>query len=141
MLNRLVDLHLHHRWLVLAGLGGLVIVGLWSLSQISIDAFPDLTNNQVVILTEARGMAPVEVEQLVTFPIEAALMGVPGTVQVRSVSKLGLSLVTVVFEDSVNLYLARQLVNERLQDARARIPPGLEPSLGPVATAFGELYQ
>ncbi|HEU0006078.1 MAG TPA: CusA/CzcA family heavy metal efflux RND transporter [Terriglobia bacterium] len=141
MLNRLIDLHLHHRWLVLVGLGGLITVGLWSLSLLSIDAFPDLTNNQVVVVTEARGMAPVEVEQLVTFPIEAAMMGVPRTLQVRSVSKLGLSLVTVVFEDSVNLYFARQLVNERLQDARGRIPPGLEPSLGPVATAFGELYQ
>lgn len=141
MLNRLIDLHLHHHWLVLAGLGGLIALGLWSLSLISIDAFPDLTNNQVVVLTEARGLAPVEVEQLVTFPIEAAMMGVPRTLQVRSVSKLALSIVTIVFEDSVNLYLARQLVNERLQDARGRIPPGLEPTLGPVATAFGELYQ
>ncbi len=141
MLNSLIDLHLQHRWLVLVGLAGLLVVGFWSVSHISIDAFPDLTNNQVVVVTEARGMAPVEVEQLVTFPIEAALMGVPRTLQVRSISKLGLSMVTVVFEDSVNIYLARQLVNERLQEARGRIPPGLEPSLGPVATAFGELYQ
>lgn len=141
MLNRLIDLHLHHHWLVLAGLGGLIALGLRSLSLISIDAFPDLTNNQVVVVTEARGMAPVEVEQLVTFPIESAMMGVPHTLQVRSVSKLALSIVTIVFEDSVNLYFARQLVNERLQDARSRIPPGLEPTLGPVATAFGELYQ
>jgi cobalt-zinc-cadmium resistance protein CzcA len=141
MLNHLIDLHLHHRWLVLVGLGGLILLGLWSLSVISIDAFPDLTNNQVVVITEAAGLAPVEVEQLVTFPIEAAMMGLPRTLQVRSISKLGLSMVTVVFEDSVNTYLARQLVNERLQDARNRIPPGLEPSLGPIATAFGELYQ
>ena len=136
MLSQLIDLHLHHRWLVLVGLGGLLLLGLWSLTQISIDAFPDLTNNQVVVVTEARGMAPIEVEQLVTFPIEAALMGVPRTLQVRSISKLGLSMVTVVFEDSVNVYFARQLVNERLQEARGRIPPGLDPSLGPVATAF-----
>ncbi|HET6962186.1 MAG TPA: CusA/CzcA family heavy metal efflux RND transporter, partial [Terriglobia bacterium] len=141
MLNHLIDLHLHHRWLVLVGLAGLILLGLWSLSVISIDAFPDLTNNQVVVITEAPGLAPVEVEQLVTFPIEAAMMGLPRTLQVRSISKLGLSMVTVVFEDSVNIYFARQLVNERLQDARSRIPPGLEPSLGPIATAFGELYQ
>ena len=141
MLRGLIDLHLQHRWLVLVGLGGLLLPGLWALTNISIDAFPDLTNNQVVVVTEARGMAPIEVEQLVTFPIEAVLMGVPRTLQVRSISKLGLSMVTVVFEDSVNVYLARQLVNERLQEARGRIPPGLDPSLGPVATAFGELYQ
>jgi len=140
-LNRLIDFHLEHRLFVLAGLTGLMALGLWSLSRIPIDAFPDLTNNQVVIVTDAAGMAPVEVEQLVTFPIEAAMMGLPRTETVRSVSKLGLSIVTIVFEDAVNVYFARQLVNERLQEARGRIPQGLEPSLGPVATAFGEVYQ
>jgi cobalt-zinc-cadmium resistance protein CzcA len=119
----------------------LLALGIWAMVRIPIDAFPDLTNNQVVIITEAPGMAPVEVEQLVTFPIEASMMGLPRTESVRSISKLGLSIVTIVFEDSVNLYFARQLVNERLQEARSRIPDRLEPSLGPVATAFGEVYQ
>ena len=140
-LERFIDFHLQHRLFVLIGLAGLVGLGLWALSNIPMDAFPDLTNNQVVVITEAPGMAPVEVEQLVTFPIEAAMMGLPRTEQVRSVSKLGLSIVTIVFEDSVEVYFARQLVNERLQEARARIPAGLEPALGPVATAFGEIYQ
>ncbi|MCW5980032.1 MAG: efflux RND transporter permease subunit [Bryobacteraceae bacterium] len=141
MLNRLIDFHLRHRWFVIAGLLGLVGFGLYSLLQIPIDAFPDLTNNQVVVITECPAMAPSEVEALVTFPIETALMGLPRTEGIRSISKLGLSMVTLVFEDSVNTYFARQIVNERLQEVRARLPEGLEPSLGPVATAFGEIYQ
>jgi heavy metal efflux system protein len=141
MLNRIIDFHLRHRWFVLAGLGGLIGLGLYTLFQIPIDAFPDLTNNQVVVITECPAMAPSEVEQLVTFPIETALMGVPKAQGIRSISKLGLSMVTVVLDDSVDTYFARQLVNERLQEVRARLPGGLEPSLGPVATAFGEVYQ
>ena len=140
-LKGFVDFHLHHRFFVLVGLLGLIACGIYALSNIPIDAFPDLTNNQVVVITESPGMAPVEVEQLVTFPVESALMGVPGTEEIRSISKLGLSIVTVVFDDWVDIYFARQLVNERLAEARSRIPAGLDPSLGPVATAFGEIYQ
>jgi heavy metal efflux system protein len=140
-LGKIIDFHLQHRLFVLVGLAGLISLGLWAMARIPIDAFPDLTNNQVVVITEAPGMAPVEVEQLVTFPIEAAMMGLPRTEKVRSISKLGLSMVTIVFEDTVDVYFARQLVNERLLEARGRIPAGLEPSLGPVATAFGEIYQ
>jgi len=91
-LNKLIDFHLKHRWFVLVGLIGLIALGAYSLSRLTIDAFPDLTNNQVVVVTEAPGMAPVEVEQLVTFPIEASMMGLPRTEQVRSASKLGLSI-------------------------------------------------
>lgn len=141
MLNTIIDFHLRHRFFVLAGLLGLVGYGVYTMLQIPIDAFPDLTNNQVVVTTEAPAMAPVEVEQLVTFPIETALMGLPRTEGIRSISKLGLSMVTVAFDDSVNTYFARQLVNERIQEVRARLPEGLEPTLGPVATAFGEVYQ
>lgn len=121
--------------LALAGLG------LFALTTIPIDAFPDLTNNQVNIVTEAPGMAAAEVEQLITYPIESALMGIPNTEQIRSISKFGLSIVTVVFPDGVDTYFARQLVNERLLEAKTRIAPGYEPALGPVATAFGEVYQ
>ncbi|MBI4904899.1 MAG: efflux RND transporter permease subunit [Acidobacteria bacterium] len=141
MLARLVAFHLHNRLVVFAGLSVLIAWGLYTIYHIPIDAFPDLTNNQVVITTECPAMPPSEVEQLVTYPIEVVLMGLPKTQEVRSVSKLGLSMVTVVFEDSVNTYLARQWINERLQEVRARIPEGLEPQLGPVATAFGEIYQ
>jgi cobalt-zinc-cadmium resistance protein CzcA len=141
MLNRLIDFHLDHRWFVLAGLIGIVAVGLYTMSQLPIEAFPDLTNNQVVVVTECPAMPPSEVEQLVTFPIETALMGLPRTQGIRSISKLGLSMVTVLFEDAVNTYFARQIVGERLLEVRARLPEGLEPTLGPVATAFGEVYQ
>jgi len=141
MLQRLIDFHLKQRWVVLLGVSLLVVVGLAVVARIPVDAFPDLTNNQVVIVTECPAMAPGEVEQLVTFPIESALMGIPRTEGIRSISKLGLSMVTVVFEDGVNSWFARQLVNERLAEARTRIPAGLEPGLGPMATAFGEVYQ
>ena len=141
MLRRIIDYHLDHPWVVPLGLAVLVAAGLGALYRIPIDAFPDLTNNQVTVITEAPGMAPVEVEQRVTFPIESSMMGLPDTEEVRSISKLGLSMVTVVFADGVDNYFARQLVNERLDEARGRIPAGLEPALGPVATAFGEVYQ
>jgi cobalt-zinc-cadmium resistance protein CzcA len=141
MLARLIEFHLRNRLLVLAGIAALIAGGLYILSQLPIDAFPDLTNNQVTVITECPGMPPSEVEQLVTYPIEVVLMGIPKTQGVRSVSKLGLSMITVVFDDSVNTYLARQWINERIQEVRSRIPAGLEPTLGPVATAFGEVYQ
>ncbi|MFN0171676.1 MAG: efflux RND transporter permease subunit [Bryobacteraceae bacterium] len=141
MLERIIDFHLEHRWLVLLGLVVVIGIGLRSMLEIAVDAFPDLTNNQTVVITESPGMPPSEVEQLVTFPIESALMGLPRTEEIRSVSKLGLSIVTVIFDDDVPTYFARQVVNERLQEARSRLPAGLEPRLGPVATAFGEVYQ
>ncbi len=141
MLNRLIDACLDNRWLVLVMLAAFILLGVWVMLQIPIDAFPDLTNNQVVVITECPGMPPTEVEQLVTFPIESTLMGLPKTEGIRSVSKLGLSMITLIFDDSMNTYFARQIVNERLAEARTRIPEGLEPSLGPVATAFGEVYQ
>ncbi|MCS7025965.1 MAG: CusA/CzcA family heavy metal efflux RND transporter [Bryobacteraceae bacterium] len=141
MLARIVAFHLRNRLVVLAGLLILMGGGLYTLSRLPIDAFPDLTNNQVVVITESPGMPPSEVEQLVTYPIEVALMGVPRAQGTRSISKLGLSLVTVLFDDSTSIYFARQLINERLQEVRSRLPEGLEPTLGPVATAFGEVYQ
>lgn len=141
MLNRLIDFALDNRWLMLVLLVALLAGGLLVMVRLPIDAFPDLTNNQVVVITEAPAMPPAEVEQLVTFPIETAVMGLPRAQGIRSISKLGLSMVTIIFEDEVNTYFARQIVNERLQEARTRLPQGLEPMLGPIATAFGEVYQ
>lgn len=141
MLQRIIYFHLCHRWLVVLGLLALLGAGYYAITQIPLEAFPDLTPNQVTIVTSAPAMAPDEVADLVTFPIESAVMGLPRAESVRSISKLGLSMVTIVFDDSVNIYFARQIVNERLQEARSRIPGGLEPTLGPVATAFGEVYQ
>src|SRR5467141_2139712 len=141
MLDRLIDFTITNRWLVL--IAALVVVGFggYALYSIPVEAFPDLTNNQVVVVTEAPSLPPTEVEQLVTYPIERAMLGLPNKGEVRSLSKLGLSMVTVVFDDSVPMYFARQLVSERLQQISTLLPQGVQPSLGLPATAFGELYQ
>ncbi len=141
MIRALIEFSLKRRLLVFAFVLLLIGGGLYALTTIPIDAFPDLTNNQVNIVTDAPGMAAAEIEQLVTYPIESAMMGIRNTEEIRSISKFGLSIITIVFPDTVNTYFARQLVNERLQEAKTRIPSGLEPALGPVATAFGEIYQ
>ena len=141
MLTRIVDWALDNRWLVLAALVALVLTGGYVLANLPIDAFPDLTNNQVVVVTECPSMSSTEVDELVTYPIESALVGMPRIETVRSMSKLGLSMITVIFDDSFNQYLARQLVAERLEEVRPRLPRNLQPTLGPMATAFGEVYQ
>jgi heavy metal efflux system protein len=141
LVERLVALAIRQRFFVMLCLAALVLTGVEAYRSLPVEAFPDLTNNQVVVITEAPGLTSTEVEQRVTYPIETALMGVPNTEQVRSLSKFELSMITVVFDDAVPIYLARQLVNERLNEARSRIPDGLSPTLGPVATAFGEIYQ
>ncbi len=132
---------LHRRFFVALCVAALVVTGLLAWRDLPVEAFPDLTNNQVVVVTQAAGLAAPDIEQRVTYPIESALMGTPGAGEIRSVSKFGLSMVTVVFDDAVPVYFARQLVTERVNEVRSRIPPGAEPTLGPVATAFGEIYQ
>ena len=141
LVERFTAAALQQRLFVLLCLAAVIVTGAVAVRELPVEAFPDLTNNQVVVVSQATGLAAPEVEQRITFPIETALMGTPGAEQVRSISKFGLSIVTVVFEDAVPTYFARQLVAERLADARGRLPAGVEPSLGPVATAFGEIYQ
>src|SRR6202161_1828388 len=141
MLNRIVDLTLQYRWLVLAGILTLLGAGGYALYTIPVEAFPDLTNNQVVVVTDAPSLPPTEVEQLITYPIERVMLGLPDKTELRSLSKLGLSMVTIVFDDSVPMYFARQLVSERLQQISTTLPKGIQPVLGLPATAFGELYQ
>jgi len=141
MLNRIIDFTLAYRWLVLGAIVALLCVGGYALYTIPVEAFPDLTNNQVVVITEAPSLPPSEIEDLVTYPIERAMLGLPNKDEVRSLSKLGLSMVTVVFDDSVPAYLARQLVSERVQQISSSLPQGAQPVLGLPATAFGELYQ
>ena len=128
MLTRIVDWALDSRWLVLSALVALVITGGYVLSNLPIDAFPDLTNNQVVVVTECPSMSSSEVDDLVTYPIESALVGMPRIEAVRSISKLGLSMITVIFDDSFNQYLARQLVAERL--ARGSLSLATKPAAG-----------
>src|ERR1700730_8746216 len=141
MLRRIVDFSLDNRWIVLSLTGAIIAFGLYTMWNIPIEAFPDLTNTQVNVTVEAPGMSPTEVEQLVTFPLETGLMGLPHMQTVRSISKLGLSMITVVFDDSIDIFLARQLVNERIGEAQGRIPAGLQPVMGPLASVFGEAFQ
>jgi len=141
MLERIIDFTLAYRWLVLISILGLLAAGGYALYTIPVAAFPDLSNNQVVIVTDAPSLPPTEVEQLVTYPIERAMLGLPNKQEVRSLSKLGLSMVTIIFDDAVPMYFARQLVNERLQQISPLLPQGVQPVLGPPSTVFGELYQ
>ncbi len=140
-MRRIIDFALDYRWIVISATCALIVLGCYTMWHIPIEAFPDLTNIQVVVTTECPGMSPTEVEQLVTFPLETALMGIPHMETVRSVSKLGLSMITAVFDDEIEVFLARQLVNERLSPARDRLPPGLIPVMGPLASVFGEAFQ
>ncbi len=140
-MSSLLEVVLRSRMMV--GILGLVLVliGALSWSRIPIDAFPDVSNQQVVILAEAEGLGPADVEQQITFPIEWVMGGLPDVKMVRSLSKTGLSQVVVVFDDHVDTYFARQLVFERLQMAREQLPPGVEPEMGPISTGLGEIFQ
>ncbi len=142
MINSIIQGALKQRFLVLVCGLGVVLFGVYSTLRLNIEAFPDVTNIQVQINTAVPGLAAVEVEKLVTFPIESVMNGLPDVTEVRSISKTGLSVVTVVFKDSVNIYFARQLALERVQVARSRIPEGLgEPEIGPISTGLGQIYK
>jgi cobalt-zinc-cadmium resistance protein CzcA len=140
MLERIIALSIRFRWVVMALVVLACAVGAWSFQRLPIDATPDITNVQVQINTEAPGFSPLESEQRITFPVETAIAGIPGLQYTRSVSRYGLSQVTVVFNDGTDIYFARQLVNERLQAARGQLPEGLTPELGPIATGLGEIF-
>lgn len=140
LLERIVRFSIRHRWMMLVLTLGLIGVGIWSFTRLPIDATPDITNVQVQINTEAPGYSPLESEQRVTYPIETALAGLPRLDYTRSLSRYGLSQVTVVFEDGTDLYFARQQVAERLQQIRSQIPEGLEPEMGPISTGLGEIF-
>lgn len=142
MVNHVINWSLENRFIVM--LLALVLLGVGILSGMSLplDAVPDLTNVQVQVLTTSPALGPVEVEQFITFPIESAMSGLPRVSEIRSISRFGLSAVTVVFDDGTDIYWARNLVNERLQQARENIPPGMgEPQMGPIATGMSEIYQ
>jgi len=140
MLERIIRAAIAHRWLVLVLVLGTSAFGIWNYSRLPIDAVPDITNVQVQVNSEAPGYSPLEAEQRVTFPIETALAGLARLQYTRSISRYGLSQVTVVFEDGTDIYFARQQVAERLQQAASQLPEGVEPSMGPVATGLGEIF-
>ena len=141
VIHGVIDASIRYRNAVLAATLALVVAGVWAFATLNTDAFPDLTPNQVLVMTEAAGLSPVEVEQQVSYPMEVAMLGLPGTTDVRSISKAGLSVVTVTFDDDVDLYFARAQVQQRMQDAVAQLPENAEAMLGPPATAMGEAFQ
>ena len=142
MLSRVIELALENRFLVLVGTLLMAVAGMNAALHLPIDAVPDMTNVQVTVITDAGSLSPVEVERYVTYPVESTMGGLPNVEEVRSVSKFGISVVTIVFNEGADIYLARQLVSERLTNAAAKIPPGYGvPEIGPLTTALGEILQ
>ncbi|MGE3725059.1 MAG: efflux RND transporter permease subunit [Candidatus Sericytochromatia bacterium] len=140
MFEALLKFSLRFRWAMLASVVLILLLGAFSFTRVPIDAVPDITNVQVQINTEALGYSPLEVEQRITFPIENVMAGLPHLETSRSVSRYGLSQVTVIFQDGTSIYFARQLVNERLQQAKGQLPPDITPEMGPIATGLGEIF-
>ena len=141
-MHRLIDLSLRNKFLVLILTAVMVGVGIYSMLRLPIDAVPDVTPNQVLVLTQAPGLGPVEVERFITFPVETAMSGLPGITDIRSISRFGLSSVYIYFEEGMDLYFVRRLVMERLPEAREAIPAGLgTPTMGPISTGLGEIFQ
>ncbi len=140
VLDRIIGASIAHRWLMMSLTLVLVAVGIWSFTKLPIDATPDITNVQVQINTAAPGYSPLETEQRITYPVETVMAGLPRMEQARSLSRYGLSQVTVVFEDGTDIYFARQQVAERLQQVKSQIPDGLDPQLGPISTGLGEIF-
>lgn len=142
MLDTIIKFSIKNKFIIAIMTLLLVIWGIWSATRIPIDAQPDITNNQVQIITLCPTLAGQEVEQLVTFPIEQSIVNLPDLEEVRSISRFGLSVITVVFDDDVDIYFARQLISERLKEAESKIPAGIGiPELAPVSTGLGEVYQ
>ncbi|KWF97538.1 cation transporter [Burkholderia diffusa] len=140
MFERLIRFAIAHRWLVMLAIAAVAALGVFSYQKLPIDAVPDITNVQVQINTAAPGYSPLEAEQRITYPIETAMAGLPGLEQTRSISRYGLSQVTVIFKDGTDIYFARQLVNERIQEAKDKLPAGIAPAMGPTSTGLGEIY-
>ncbi len=140
MLERILKFAIESRGLIMLATLGLCLLGVYNFQRLPIDAVPDITNVQVQINTEAPGYSPLEVEQTITFPIEVATLGLPRLKETRSLSRYGLSQVTVIFEDGTDIYFARNLINQRLQEARGTLPPDIEPIMGPISTGLGEIF-
>jgi heavy metal efflux system protein len=141
MIERLIRMSLEQRLIVLLTVGVLIAGGVVAFNHLPIDAFPDVTPVQVQVITRAPSLAPPEIERLVTFPLEIELTNLPGKTELRSISRFGISVITVVFEDTLDIYFARQLILEKLVQARSQLPQGAEPMLGPVSTGLSEIFQ
>jgi cobalt-zinc-cadmium resistance protein CzcA len=140
MIKQILRFSIQQRGMVLIAVLAMALLGIYSYQKLPIDAVPDITNVQVQINTRAPGYSPVEAEQRVTFPIEIIMAGLPNLQYTRSLSRYGLSQVTVIFEDGTDIYLARQLVSQRIQEAKGKLPVGIEPTMGPISTGLGEIF-
>ncbi|WP_371763459.1 CusA/CzcA family heavy metal efflux RND transporter [Massilia sp.] len=140
MFERIIRSAIEHRWIVMLAVFAMAAIGIYNYQRLPIDAVPDITNVQVQINTSAQGYSPLEVEQRVTYPIETVMAGLPGLEQTRSLSRYGLSQVTVIFKDGTDVFFARQLVNQRIQEAKEGLPEGVTPNMGPISTGLGEIY-
>jgi cobalt-zinc-cadmium resistance protein CzcA len=140
MFERIIRIAIEHRWLVILFVTGMAALGIYSFQKLPIDAVPDITNVQVQINTTAPGYSPLETEQRITYPMETVMAGLPNLEQTRSLSRYGLSQITVIFKDGTDIYFARQLVNQRIQEAKDKLPNGITPKMGPIATGLGEIY-
>jgi cobalt-zinc-cadmium resistance protein CzcA len=142
MLNAIIHFSVKNKLIIGLFIFGLIGYGSYQLTQLPIDAVPDITNNQVQVITVAPSYGATDIERLVTFPIEQANSNIAGIKEIRSFSRFGLSLVTIVFDDATDLYWARQQVSERLSEVKSIIPEGIGiPKLGPISTGLGEIYQ
>lgn len=141
MINKIIHFSVYNRGIVLLLTVALAISGVFAFQSLPIDAVPDITNNQVQVNTVIEGLAPEEIERTITFPVESSMRGIAGVIQVRSITRFGLSQVTVVFKDGIDIYRARQMVSERLQGVLSELPKGAEAKLGPVSTGLGEIFQ
>jgi len=142
MINKIIDFSINNKFII--GLLTLTIVGtgIWSMTQVPIDAVPDITNNQVQVITQAPNLGTEDIEQIITYPVEVAMSNLPNVQEIRSISRFGLSVVTIVFDDEMGTYLPRQLVAEKLNETKAQIPNGFgEPFMGPISSGLGEIYQ
>ena len=142
MINQIISFSIKNKLIIGLLTLALIIGGIWSITKVPLDAVPDITNNQVQVITQAPNLGTEDIEQFVTYPVEVAMANLPGVTEIRSVSRFGLSVVTIVFEDDMGTYLPRQLVGEKLTEVKEEIPQGFgEPSMGPISTGLGEIYQ
>ena len=142
MINQIILFSIKNKFIIGLLTLALIVVGIWSVGKVPLDAVPDITNNQVQVITQTPNLGTEDIEQFITYPIELEMANLPGVTEIRSISRFGLSVVTVVFEDDMGTYLPRQLVSEKLNEVKEEIPKGFgKPSMGPISTGLGEIYQ
>lgn len=140
MISEILKFSINYRWIMIGLTMVMAGLGVYSIARLNIDAVPDITNVQVQVTAQASGLSPLEIEQRITFPLETGMAGLPHLVKTRSLSQYGIALITIIFEDDTDVYFARRVVSERLQEIQGKLPPGIEPVMGPISTGLGEIF-